>query len=207
MPKLIILLSTGYAILMLLHWPLGFTFFTQLSNLYVAVIVLLQMITTKKLFVWKYTAVVSIMITFLVYLFVLAPVIPGGIIAAYAQDHWASLCLHVITPLASLVDFALNDAPEGTLRSKHIILCTLPPLIWYIFILALGRMGIRWHGTVAPYPFLNYEAAAGWFGWNLRVDGDGSVGIGVAYALILMLGLVLGVGFALYEAARRLKGK
>ena len=36
-----ILLSTLYAVLMMLHWPIGFTFFTLLSNLFAAAVVLL----------------------------------------------------------------------------------------------------------------------------------------------------------------------
>ena len=39
-----ILLSTLYAVLMMLHWPIGFTFFALLSNLFAAAVVLLQLL-------------------------------------------------------------------------------------------------------------------------------------------------------------------
>ena len=34
--RILVLCSVGYAVLRMLHWPIGFTFFTQLSNLYAA---------------------------------------------------------------------------------------------------------------------------------------------------------------------------
>lgn len=47
-PKILVLLSTGYATLMMLHWSIGFTFFTQLSNWYCAAAVGCQL-----LILWK----------------------------------------------------------------------------------------------------------------------------------------------------------
>ena len=55
-----ILLSTGYAVIIMLHWPIGFTFFTLLSNIYVAAVVLLQLLSGgRKYRVLKYSAAVS----------------------------------------------------------------------------------------------------------------------------------------------------
>ena len=107
-----ILLMVIYAYIGMWHWPIGFTFFTQLSNLYAAVAVLLQLIAGPgRLKGFKYSAVVSILVTFVVYLLVLAPIYPGGILAAYRQDHDASLCMHVLVPMMMLADFCLNDRP------------------------------------------------------------------------------------------------
>ena len=93
-PKLLILASTAYAVVNLLHWPIGFSFFTQLSNLFLAAVVLLQLLFPKARFLpgLKFSAVLSIFVTFLVFLTVLGPVVPGGLPAAYAQDHGASFC-------------------------------------------------------------------------------------------------------------------
>ena len=68
LPKILLLASTGYAVLNLLHWPLGFTFFTQLSNLYLAAVVLLQLLQAKlrALPALKFGALVSIFVTFFV---------------------------------------------------------------------------------------------------------------------------------------------
>ena len=204
-PKIIVLASTAYAVVCLAHWPLGFTFFTQLSNLYMAAVALAQLKWPhgKVLAVLKYTAAVSIFVTFLVYLTVLAPLMPGGIIAAYAQDHWASLCLHVITPAASLIDFFLNDAPEGTWHKRHVALALVPPVIWLTFILLLGAIGFRWHGMSAPYPFLNTLTPTGWFGWQPSGASATTMGIGVFYEILAMIALFEMVGWIFLAIARR----
>ena len=202
--KLIILCSTGYAVVRMLHWPMGFTFFTQLSNLYVAAVVFCQMVSGRPFRLWKYTAVVSILITFLVYLFVLAPMEPKGIAAAYRQDHYASLCLHLITPFAATADFLLHDADYPWER-KHLGIALLPPVAYLLFILTLGQAGVRWGARqmIAPYPFLNYNAPAGWFGFRPDTKGYTTLGIGVFYAILMLLALFLAVGWVLQAIVRR----
>ena len=212
--RLGILLSTGYATVMMLHWPIGFTFFTQLSNLFTALVVLCQLLDRKgspALRLWKYAASVSIVLTFLIYLLVLGPIMPGGILAAYRQDHCASLCLHLITPLLTVADFLRNDA-DYPWRRRHIWLGLLPPMAWLGFILLLGRLGLRWGQArmAAPYPFLNYASPAGWFGWMPETAGYTTLGIGVFYVILLMIPLVLLIaGLLLYGAGtvRRARAK
>ena len=200
--KILILLSTGYAIIRMLHWPIGFTFFTQLSNLYVAAVVLLQLVSSRKHSVLKYTAAVSIFITFLVYLLVLAPMMPGGILAAYGQDHCASLCLHLITPALTVADFFLHDA-DGTRERKHLFAALIPPCIYLIFILVLGKLGVRWgaQNMAAPYLFLNYAAPAGWFGYMPQTADYTTLGIGVFYCILAMLLLFILVAWVFLAIA------
>ncbi len=203
--RVLILLSTGYATVMMLHWPIGFTFFTQLSNLFVAAVVLAQLLTRDRvpaLRLWKYAATVSITLTFLVYLLALAPMVPGGIVSAYAQDHCASFCLHLVTPLLTLADFLLHDR-DFPWKKRHVLLSALPPFAWLLMILLLGRLGLRWGpGGVmaAPYPFLNYAAPAGWFGFLPETAGYTTMGIGVFYAIGLLIPLVLLLGALLLKA-------
>ena len=203
-PKILILMSTGYAFVMLAHWPLGFTFFTQLSNLFAALVALGQLTPRwqNRLTVAKYAATVSICVTFAVYLTVLAPISPGGILAAYAEDHWASLCLHVITPVCCTLDFMLNDAPTRHWRRRDALWALLPPVAWLLLILALGQLGLRWHGMAAPYPFLNYAGPAGWFGWMPE-----TAGIGAFYAVLALLALFLLVSHLLLRLARACRSK
>ncbi len=187
--KILILLSTGYAIIRMLHWPIGFTFFTQLSNLYVAAVVLMQLLSGgRKYRVLKYSAAVSIFITFLIYLLVLAPMMPGGILTAYRQDHYSSLCLHLITPALAIADFFLNDA-DGVWEKKHVFAALIPPALYLVFVLILGKLGVRWGAgnMVAPYLFLNYEAPAGWFGFMPQTANYTTLGIGVFYCIIALL--------------------
>ena len=143
--KYLTLLSTLYAVVRLLHWPIGFTFFTQLSNVYVALVTFVQLILPENKFLRlvKYTAVVSVFITFLIYLTVLAPMMPGGISEAYRQDHYASLCLHILTPFFSVADFFLNDTDYPWKRS-HTLFAIVPPVLYFAFILVLGLAGVRW---------------------------------------------------------------
>lgn len=190
LPKILILASTTYAVVQLLHWPIGFTFFTQLSNIFLAAVVLLQLlmpgwIGMKTL---KFSAVVSIFITFLVFLTVLGPVMPGGLIAAYAQDNGASFCLHLLTPLLAFADFFLNDAayPYG---KRHALYAVIPPFVYFIFILVLGQLGFRWGrgSMLAPYPFLDYGSSAGWFGILPASAGIWTTRIGTFYSVLALL--------------------
>ena len=206
--KALILLSTAYAMAMVFHWTIGFTYFTQLSNLFAAGVALAQLLARGRGPAWlkplKFSATVSITVTFLVYLTVLAPLTPGGLLAAYGADHCASLCLHVITPLLTLADFFLNDAGFPW-RRRHLLWAAAPPLGYLAFILALGRFGVRWgRGSMAaPYMFLNYEGPAGWFGFAPEAAGLTAPGIGAAYCMALLLLGILALGALLLALARR----
>ncbi len=193
-PKLILLALVLYAVVCIWHWPIGFTFFTQLSNLFAAAAVLLQLIAGEgKLCSLKFAATVSILVTFLVFLVFMGPFYPGGLPAAYRQDHGASLCMHLLAPAAALADYCLND--RRAFSGKHWpMYALLPPLLWFGFILVLGAAGVRWHGMPAPYPFLNYLAPTGWFGFRPGIADGSSPGIGVFYALLAMIGLFLLIG-------------
>ena len=206
--KMLILLVTLYAMLAMLHWPIGYTFFTQLSNLYAAAIVACQLLLRRRgktLFLLKYTAAVSITLTFLVFLCVLAPIHPRGILGAYMQDHGSSLCMHLINPILTVWDFLDDARSDCPLTRRHIFLAVLPPLGYFVFILILGRCGLRWAGMTAPYPFLNYAAPAGWFGFRPDTIDRTTLGVGVFYAVLAMLGAVLLIGWLLQFAVHRMK--
>ena len=202
LPKLTILLSTSYATLNLLHWPIGFTYFTQLSNLFLAAVVLMQLVKPdgRALPALKFGAVVSIIVTCFVFLTVLVPIMPGGLLAAYGQDHGASFCLHLLSPVLAVYDFFRHDAAYPYTR-RHARLALVPPFLYCVFVLVLGRLGLRWgpDNMLAPYPFLNYGAPAGWFGFCPETADYSTLGIGVFYAAIGLLALF-------YAAARALLG-
>ena len=196
-PKLLILASVAYAIVMMWHWTIGFTFFTQLSNLYTAAAVLAQLFCSHRAVrVWKFTATVSIAVTGLVFLTVLAPMHPGGMLAAYAQDHFASLCLHVLTPTLTLFDFLVNDT-DCSWHARHMLYAVLPPLGYFAGIETMALGGFRWNGMAAPYPFLNWNAPAGWFGYMPETANYRTMGVGVFYAVLAMLLLFVLIGGAL----------
>ena len=206
--KVFIVLVTLYAVLMMLHWPIGFTFFTQLSNLFTAAVTLGQLITggrSRGIELLKYAAAVSITVTFFVFLLVLAPLDPRGIPAAYAQDHCASLCMHLINPVLTVGDFLADSRSAAPLRKSHIFMALVPPVGYFAFILCLDALGFRWNGMTAPYLFLNYEAPAGWFGFLPETAGFTTLGIGVFYVILILLFLFLLVGRGLYTAAEAIR--
>ena len=186
--KWLTLAVTLYATVCMLHWPIGFTFFTQLSNLFAAAVAAAQLKkSTPLLHTLKYMAVLSLFITFLVYLTAIASLYPGGLVAAYLQDHGASFCMHLLNPALVITDFYLHDAKQPYSR-MHILLGLLPMLFYLAFLLILGRLGLWWHGGMAaPYPFLNYLAPAGWFGFRPETAGFTTFGIGVFYVILLLL--------------------
>ena len=203
--KCLILVMTLYATLAMLHWPLGFTYFTQLSNLYAAAIAACLLVRRpgRTLALLQYTAAVSISLTFAVFLLVLAPLNPRGLFAAYAQDHGASLCMHLLTPVLTVWDYLADSAGTSLPRRRHIPFAVLPPLVYFLFILILGQCGLRWGGMSAPYPFLNYSAPAGWFGFRPETFGRATLGVGVFYAVLVMLLAVLLFGWGLQAASSR----
>lgn len=208
-PKVLILFSTLYAMIRMWHWIIGFTYFTQLSNLFTALAVAVQLVQLARgresaiVAGAKFAATVSIFVTFLVYLCLLAPMMPGGPIAAYRQDGWASLCLHLVTPLLTLVDFLLNDARRGW-SFRHALSAVLPPIAYFLFVLALGTLGVRWYRDMsAPYLFLNYAAPCGWFGFMPETASSTTLGIGVFYVMILLMGVFLAVGMILVQLSRQ----
>ena len=208
--KLLIVLLTLYAVLMMLHWPIGFTFFTQLSNLFAALVTLGQLLSRRPrrwLSLAKYAAAVSITVTFFVFLLVLAPLDPRGIPAAYAQDHCASLCMHLLTPILTVWDFLADSTGDAPLTKRHVLMALLPPVGYFAFVLVLDAFGLRWNGMTAPYLFLNYEAPAGWFGFRPETAGMTSLGVGVFYSVLALLALFLLVGWVLLRLSRSLRAK
>ncbi len=192
--KAAILAALIYAMIRMWHWKIGFTFFTQLSNLFVGLAVIMQLVFPgKRGKIVKFAATVSILVTFLIYAAVLGPVMPGGLGAAYAQDHYASLCLHLIIPILTVLDFFRNDT-DYPWKRHHALMAMVPPMGYMILIIILGQMGVSWHGMAAPYPFLNYRAPAGWFGFRQGTAGWNTAGIGVAYVMLALILLFYGLG-------------
>ena len=208
--KYLLIACVIYAVIMMAHWPIGFTFFTQLSNIFAAVVMTVQLIYESKrdadetvgyaryILILKFMASVSLFVTFIVFLLFLAPFVPGGIVAAYAQDHCASLCMHLLTPVLIGCDLFICDRNRDW-ESVPAWCSAVPFLVYFLFILTLGICGFRWrfaNGTVlsAPYAFLNYTSPAGWFGFKPETIGMTSAGIGVFYVVIVMTAVILLIG-------------
>ena len=124
----------------------------------------------------KFMATISITLTFLVYMLLLAPTNSQGFIGAYLNNGAGSLCVHFITPVLAIIDFLLfseHYRPD----EKHVYYSVVPPLVYVGYVIVLGHVfHIRWYGDMlAPYNFLNYGAPTGWFGFDLSLLGSKNI--------------------------------
>ena len=195
--KSIAIISGIYGLFKTIYSIDSFTYFTVLSNILIIVVLFIFLMidikcyltkkkrkVSNKLYVVKFFSTISITLTFLVFMFLLAPSFNGGLISAYLWCDGGSLCLHFITPLLAIVDFLAfdYDYKEEKYDAYYAI---IPPLIYSVFIVILGQTGYRWGTMTAPYNFLNYSSQSGWFGFNPHLAAD-TTGIGVAYSMLLL---------------------
>ncbi|MCF0115955.1 MAG: Pr6Pr family membrane protein [Erysipelotrichaceae bacterium] len=196
--KLIGIISSLYGMCVTINSWKSFTYFTILSNVFIIVmlgIFLVYDVLDKKksnsLYIIKYLATTSITLTFLVFMFILAPTIPGGFLNAYGGG---SFYIHFLTPFMGILDYFLFDyAYEST--SIHAIYGIIPPIVYVLFAFTLGILGVRWqYDMVVPYNFINYKAPTGWFGFDLSIMGKDTLGIGVAYVIVILIVLFILLG-------------
>lgn len=205
--KSIAILASIYGMIRSFSGFIFFTYFTNLSNIFVDVVLLYFLIqevvaykqdSPRKIsntaYRVKFMATISITLTFLVFLLILAPFASQGFIGAYLNNQCGSLCVHFINPILAITDFLLMDYDFEPARFDFFF-GIVPPLCYVGFILIIGQLGCRWHnGMMAPYNFLNYGAPTGWFGFDLSRAGATTLGIGVFYMVILLILIFLGLG-------------
>ena len=98
-----------------------FTKFTTLSNLGIGIAVLLILLHEIKLkkdtllnpsqgkYIFKFVMTVAILITFIIFLTVLAPTNSKGFIGAYLNNYCGSMAHHFIAPITAIIDFFVFD--------------------------------------------------------------------------------------------------
>jgi hypothetical protein len=168
----------------------AFMFFTIQSNIAIALVCAagaVLMMSGRKVrngwFAVKFVFTVAITLTGLVFCFVLAPTMRTK--AWNAQN----ILTHVAVPAAAVADF-FTAGICGELRSRSVLLVTLPPLAYVIY---AGIAYIRgWEflkGVRYPYFFLNWGSPAGAFGFTRELPF-----MGCAWWILALLLLLLGVG-------------
>ena len=203
--KAVAITASIYGIMRTTSGIMTFTYFTNLSNIAVDIILSVFLVLdiraltgrTKPniLYVIKFMLTISITLTFLVYMFLLAPTNEAGILHSYFDNYAGSFCVHFVTPVLAIMDFFLFDYLYRS-TPMHALYATIPPLVYVIYVVIAGYSGVRWNGTMyAPYNFLNFGAATGWFGYDLSKLNSESLGIGVAYMIIVLLFIFIGIGF------------
>lgn len=206
--KLIIIISSIYGIIRLYNGMLIFSYFTILSNIFICIMSfvflvkdMVYLVKKKELhfdngiYIAKFLATVSIVITFLVYLIVLAPTNDVGMINAYLEKGAGSLCVHFIVPLLSIIDFLYYNG-KYILLKIHSVYTVIPPLFYVVLIFILSNLGVKWGNMPVPYNFLNYCSETGWFGINLTLFSKNTLGIGVFYNIIVLAFLFILIGLS-----------
>lgn len=204
--KIVAIISSIYGVVILYFGMMSFTYFTNLSNIFITIVLIVflvkdllyllrkkELVYSNMLYIIKFMATISITLTFLVFMFLLAPTFPGGIISAYLDGKAGSLCVHFITPLLAILDFIFFDDLYKP-KKVHSLYAIVPPLVYTLFVVIAGSLGLRWGTMMAPYNFMNYGAKTRWFGFDLSIMGAESLGIGVFYMIVILVLIFIGIG-------------
>ena len=178
-----------------------FMYFTIQSNIAIAVIcavggvLLLRGAPGGKAWaVVKLAGTVSITLTGVVFMVMLAPVL--GNRAWNVQNTLT----HVVVPAAAIADFFV--AVSGTeIRRKNVLFVAIPPLLYVIY---AGIGYVRgWEfarGQNYPYFFLNWGSPVGAFGFSKELPY-----MGCAWWLLILLAFLIAVGWCYAALADRMR--
>lgn len=205
--KLVSVTASVYGLIRTMDSLLSFTYFTNLSNIFLDLVLLLFIVLDIEFllskgkrghksnfaYITKYVATISITLTFFIYLTLLAPTNANGFVYAYLNNGAGSLCVHMVGPVLAIIDFLLFDY-EYISSKKHALFATIPPLVYVGFVVILSVCGVRWGTKYAPYNFLNFGAPTGWFGLDLSLLGSDTLGVGVFYMIIMLFIIFCGLG-------------
>ncbi len=179
-------------------WHKRFLYFTQLSNVWIALICLIFAITllinVKKatfytIFVLKYVFTVSITITGIIFCTLLAP------FADFNVWTFSSILTHAVVPLLSIIDFFTCNYFEK-LKLKHAFFSLIPPFIYFVFANILSLLNVDFgRGETYPYFFMNLKSEVGLFGFV----GGWTPQIGTFYWLVFLLLFIFAVSFCYYK--------
>jgi CDP-diglyceride synthetase len=139
----------------------------------------------------KYMFTVSILLTFMVFAVLLAPLMPRSYLMSPANFF-----LHYLTAMLATADYLICDYHHQMPR-RNVLLGLVMPFLYLITALAASFRGVRFGGQRVPYFFMDY-AKLGWFEIN-------SQGMGVVYwvALLMVLLLIIGAGLRRLAEIRR----
>lgn len=214
--KFVILFAVIYGVIMSTDDSYTFTKFTTLSNIGIGAAMLLFIVTElagmrshtdlrkQWMYIFKFMMTIGVIITFVMYITMIAPRYESGIFGAYAKHHFGSMMLHLVSPVLSVADFVVFD--DGYIAKRiHAVFGIIPPLAYVGVIFVMAQNGFRWvHGMSAPYAFINFGAPTGWWGFDLSTASSTSFGIGAGYmSLFLMVVFVL-IGLAMLAIKKKM---
>lgn len=202
--RVVAIVASIYGMTRTLSGLMFFTYFTNLSNIFVDIVLALFILQDffllkngekrKNLYYRiKFLATVSITLTFFVYMLILAPNVPAGFWAAYFGNGAGSFCVHFATPVLAILDYIWFDY-EFESKGKDAFFGVVPPLCYVAYVYILSAVGVRWGEMTAPYNFLNYAATVGWFGFDLSQMSSVTFGVGVFYMIVVLVLIFIGLG-------------
>lgn len=143
------------------------SYYTVLSNLFVLLLFIFvvyyyniaQHKETAFYSILKGGATVAILLTFIVYHFVLRPVLVSSE-STYSPYSISDLLVHYIVPLMTFIDYALFDT-KGQYKKTFIKFWMIFPFAYVLYVYLYGILGGRFptfeEESVFPYFFLDYE--------------------------------------------------
>ena len=163
-----------------------FSYFTNLSNLFAAVVLLMGALATFTRReapgdLARAIAVVNMAVVGVVFAILLRNVDLGDL------RPWVNTVLHYLMPCVVVVDWLLLP-PKAKLGLKPLLLVLVFPVLYVAYVLLRGSL-VNWY----PYPFLN----------PLNVGGYGGVAgyvVGIAVAFVLAAWALLALGNRLRRA-------
>jgi len=188
----------------------AFFYFTVQSNIWIMVVSIIYMVYQIKFLKhgifnppswicnFKFMSTVAITLTFLIFTFVLAPLIikDGRIDELFSINNF---CLHEVTPILAIINFCLFDS-NYKFKKNTKFLGLILPIYYFIFSILLKVFSgkpyfISANNTYSkfPYFFLDYETF-GWFTLNKGINH-----LGIFYWIIFISLLILGIGFILLK--------
>jgi hypothetical protein len=156
-----------------------FSYFTNLSNLFASIVLLLGVSRVGISDQLRYVSVVNMAIVGVVFAVLLRDVDLGSLLP------WVNAVLHYVMPCAVVLDWLLQP-PRAKLGLKQIAFCQVFPVIYLAYVLYRGHL-IGWY----PYPFLNPANVGGYAGVGAYAAGIG-IGFFAASVLFLVVGNRLG---------------
>lgn len=169
--QLILHASASYSVLNF------FSYFTNLSNLFAAFVLLLSVRYGKKASgdLVRYISAVNMTIVGLVFAILLRDLDLGALLP------WVNYVLHYVMPVTIVLDWLLRP-PASRMRSSSVVLAMAFPSAYLTYVTLRGA-DTGWY----PYPFLN-PANVGGYG------GVATYACGIAAAFVLAAWALLAVG-------------
>lgn len=165
-----------------------FSYFTNLSNLLAAFVLLLSVFSrspqNSSLDVMRYVSAVNMAVVGILFVALLRNVDLGALLP------WVNFVLHYVMPVAIVLDWLLQP-PGSRLQAKHLAAALVFPAAYLIYVLLRGAV-MGWY----PYPFLNPANVSGYSGVAMY-----SAAIFVTF--LLVGGTLVAAGNRLASSTRR----